>query len=100
MGMVAVANIVGDGELPRLPDPWLPGERLAGGGSGETYTAVDRLTGDACVVKVFAAAERSRRGALAELRSLTALAHPSIVRLRDLGQISQAEYEARIADLD
>jgi hypothetical protein len=84
---VAVANLVDDSAGPRLPERYQLGARLGGGASGETYAAHDRTREAACVVKIFAAGGAARREALAEFRGLETLAHPSIVRVRDVGRL-------------
>jgi transcriptional regulator with GAF, ATPase, and Fis domain len=61
------------------------GERLGHGGSGDTFAATDLETGTARVLKLFrrvAAAD-----ALAEFRGLETFAHPSIVRVHDIGRL-------------
>jgi transcriptional regulator with GAF, ATPase, and Fis domain len=63
------------------------GERLGEGASGEAYGVVDTTDGAACVAKVFAAGAAARGAAIAELAGLQALAHPSVVRVRDVGRM-------------
>ncbi|HLK88826.1 MAG TPA: sigma 54-interacting transcriptional regulator [Polyangia bacterium] len=88
---MAAANVV-DGSAEqreaRLPARYRVGERLGAGASGETFAALDTATGDACVIKLFAADPRARGFALAEFRGLETLAHPSVVRLRYIGRLS------------
>jgi transcriptional regulator with GAF, ATPase, and Fis domain len=60
------------------------GDRLGAGASGETFAAVDTADGQPCVLKVFAAARAG--DAAPELRSLLTLAHPGVVRVRDVGR--------------
>jgi hypothetical protein len=60
------------------------GERLGRGASGETFAVVDTTDGAACVAKVFAGGAAGR-GARSRARGLQALAHPSVVRVRDVG---------------
>jgi serine/threonine-protein kinase PknK len=87
---MVVANLVDSGRAnndeaaPVLDGRYLAGKRLGGGASGETYAAEERTTGAACVVKLFDPATRA--GATTEFRQLTALAHPSVVRVRDIGR--------------
>jgi transcriptional regulator with GAF, ATPase, and Fis domain/Tfp pilus assembly protein PilF len=64
------------------------GERLGAGASGETFAAIDTTTGTACVLKLFAADPRGQLFALAEFRGLETLAHPSVVRVRDIGRLA------------
>ena len=63
------------------------GERLGAGASGETFGAIDGANGTACVVKVFAVGAAARGAAVAEFRGLETLAHPSVVRVRDVGRL-------------
>ncbi len=84
---MSVANIV-DSRVPaQLPARYRVSERLGGGASGETFAAIDTATDTACVIKLFAEGLRGRRFALAEFRGLETLAHPSVVRLRDIGRL-------------
>jgi len=86
---VSVANLV-DGAVPAgsaLPERYVLGDRLGAGAAGETYAARDRARDDACVVKIFAGGAAARREALAEFRGLETLAHPSVVRVRDVGRL-------------
>jgi len=80
---VAVANIVGASVLPAR---YAAGERLGQGASGETFAVVDATDGAACVAKLFAASAAARGAAMNELAGLQALAHPSVVRVRDVGR--------------
>jgi serine/threonine-protein kinase PknK len=90
MSVMAVANLVDSGQpqieevVPVLDGRYVAGKRLGRGASGETYTAQERTTGAACVVKLFDPATRA--AATAEFRQLTELAHPSVVRVRDIGR--------------
>ena len=88
---VAAANIVdavevGSGRAAALPAA-LPGRGAAGAAAHRARPSprVDARTGTPCVVKVFAAGAAARGAALAEFRGLETLAHPSIVRVRDVG---------------
>jgi transcriptional regulator with GAF, ATPase, and Fis domain len=71
----------------QLPARYEVTERLGAGASGETFAAIDRTNDTACVIKLFADGSRGRRSALAEFRGLETLAHPSVVRLRDIGRL-------------
>ncbi len=84
---MSVANVVDSRVTTRLPARYQVGERLGAGASGETFAAIDTTTDTACVVKLFADGSRGRRFALAEFRGLETLAHPSVVRLRDIGRL-------------
>ena len=64
------------------------GEKLGAGASGETFAAFDTTTGTACVIKLFVADPRGQQFALAEFRGLETLAHPSVVRVRDIGRLA------------
>jgi len=83
---VTAANIVGVPGPPVLPARYALGERLGQGASGETFAVVDTTDGTACVAKLFAAGAAARGAAMNELAGLQALAHPSIVRVRDVGR--------------
>ena len=85
---MSTANIV-DGSRPALdlPARYVAGERLGAGASGETFAAIDGATGTACVVKVFTIGAAARSTAVAEFRGLETLAHPGIVRVRDVGRL-------------
>ena len=85
---MAVANVVDRAEAASIPARFRLGERLGGGASGETFAARDTTDDSACVVKLFAADARGQRFALAEFRGLETLAHPSVVRLRDIGRLA------------
>ena len=84
---MSVANVVDSRVTAQLPARYQVGERLGAGASGETFAAIDRTTDTACVIKLFADGSRGRRFALAEFRGLETLAHPSVVRLRDIGRL-------------
>jgi len=84
---VSVANIVDSRTAAELPARYRVGERLGAGASGETFAAIDTTTNTACVIKLFPDGLRGRRFALAEFRGLETLAHPSVVRLRDIGRL-------------
>jgi transcriptional regulator with GAF, ATPase, and Fis domain len=84
---VTVANLVDsdlEGAAPALDARFVALRRLGQGASGETYAAQDATTRAACVVKIFAPAARGL--AADEFRSLTSLAHPSVVRVRHVGR--------------
>jgi len=83
---VSAANIV-DASPVALPIRYTAGERLGHGASGETFAVVDTTDGAACVAKVFAAGAAARGAAVNELAGLQALAHPSVVRVRDIGRL-------------
>ena len=84
---MSVANIVDSRTAAELPARYRVGERLGAGASGETFAAIDTTTNTACVIKLFPDGLRGRRFALAEFRGLETLAHPSVVRLRDIGRL-------------
>ena len=84
---MSVANVVDSRVTTQLPARYQVSERLGAGASGETFVALDRTTNTACVIKLFADGSRGRRSALAEFRGLETLAHPSVVRLRDIGRL-------------
>ena len=69
-----------------MPGRYRLEERLGAGAAGETYAAVDTSTGAGCVIKIFAPDPRGAGLALAEFRGLETLAHPAIVRVRDIGR--------------
>jgi transcriptional regulator with GAF, ATPase, and Fis domain/tetratricopeptide (TPR) repeat protein len=81
---VAAANIV---DTTLLPARYAALEPLGQGASGEAYGVVDTTDGVACVAKVFAAGAGARGAAIAELAGLQALAHPSVVQVRDIGRL-------------
>jgi serine/threonine-protein kinase PknK len=84
---VSTANLVDASPLPGLPARYAAGERLGTGASGETLAAVDTADGTACVLKVFAPGPAGRGTALGELAGLQAVAHPGVVRVRDVGRL-------------
>ena len=84
---MSAANVVDSPVTTQLPARYRVGERLGAGSSGETFAAVDSATNTACVIKLFAEGSRGRRSALAEFRGLETLAHPCVVRLRDIGRL-------------
>jgi len=84
---VANANIVVASAAEAFPARWAQGERLGAGASGETFAVVDTADGVACVAKVFAASAAARGSAVNELAGLETLAHPSVVRVRDVGRL-------------
>ena len=63
-------------------------ERAGSGGSAEVWRARDERTGDEVAVKrlhpIVVASESGRRRLVREFRALRQLAHPNIVRVRDL----------------
>jgi serine/threonine-protein kinase PknK len=84
---VTVANFV-DSD-PRRPGPLLGDRYRTGGGLGHgasarTFAAEDVATGDRVVVKLFEAT--STATATAEFKQLLGLAHPNVVRVRDIGR--------------
>jgi transcriptional regulator with GAF, ATPase, and Fis domain len=81
---VSAANIV---DASPLPARYAVGERLGQGASGETFAAVDTADGAACVAKIFTAGLAARGAAINELEGLRALAHASVVRVRDAGRV-------------
>ena len=83
---MSTANIV-DASPVALPLRYTAGERLGHGASGETFAVVDSTDGAACVAKVFAAGAAARGAAVNELAGLQAVAHPSVVRVRDIGRL-------------
>jgi serine/threonine-protein kinase PknK len=72
--------------LTGLPTRYAPGERLGAGASGATYAATDTASGAACVIKVLS--EAARGDGIAEYRGLVELAHPGVVRVRDIGRLA------------
>src|SRR5262245_9306094 len=85
------ANIVdarpGASGAAALPARYKAGERLGQGASGETFAVVDTSDGGECVAKIFAGDAAARGAAMSELAGLQALAHPSVVRVRDVGRL-------------
>jgi transcriptional regulator with GAF, ATPase, and Fis domain len=81
---VSVANLVASGAAGALFEGrYVLGERLGAGASGETYAA-SNAGGEPCVIKLFSA--EAGPGAAGEFRRLEALAHRSVVRVRDIGR--------------
>jgi len=81
---VSTANLV---DAFDFPPRWAQGERIGQGASGETFAVVDTSDSVACVAKVFATGAAARGVAINELAGLQALAHPSVVRVRDVGRL-------------
>ena len=69
---------------PRLGERYVARRRLGRGASAETYEVEDRATGETLVAKVFDAATHAT--AAEEFRQLVGVAHPSVVRVRDIGR--------------
>jgi transcriptional regulator with GAF, ATPase, and Fis domain/Tfp pilus assembly protein PilF len=91
---VTAANVVDSGAgregMPVLDARFGALRPLGRGASGETWVARDTALGDECVVKLFHSTSPTSPAARAfaadELRALTSLGHPSIVRVRDAGR--------------
>jgi serine/threonine-protein kinase len=87
---VTAANFVDSADRSeRTPSPNLDGRYALGrglgrGSSAETFAARDAITGEAVVVKLFD--RESRATATDEFRQLLGVAHPSVVRVRDIGR--------------
>ena len=83
---MTVANLVaGDPtSAPGLGERYVAGRRLGHGASAETYEVEDRATGETLVAKVFDATTPAM--AAEEFRQLVGVAHPSVVRVRDIGR--------------
>jgi transcriptional regulator with GAF, ATPase, and Fis domain len=82
----AAGTADGAAALTGLPTRYVPGERLGEGASGTTYAALDTSSGAACVIKVVS--EAARAHGIAEYRGLVGLAHPGVVRVRDIGRLA------------
>jgi serine/threonine-protein kinase PknK len=83
---MSAANLVDTSPATeRLCGGYRLGALLGRGASGETYAATAE-SGEACVVKLFAAAPGDDASATGEFRRLAAVAHPSVVRVRDVGR--------------
>ncbi|HTA20237.1 MAG TPA: phosphotransferase, partial [Polyangia bacterium] len=80
------ANLVAGApvSVPGLGERYVAGRRLGRGASAETYEVEDRATGEKLVAKVFDAATHAT--AAEEFRQLVDVAHPSVVRVRDIGR--------------
>jgi serine/threonine-protein kinase PknK len=87
---VTAANFVASaqpGAAPPLDGRYVAERRLGRGSSGETFVATDAATGETVVVKLFDLASPAARSmATDEFRRLLSLAHPSVVRVRDIGR--------------
>ena len=84
---MTVANLVDSDQrrpAPALDGRYVVGRALGRGASAETFAARDATTGEAVVVKLFEG--ESRATATAEFRQLLTVAHPSVVRVRDIGR--------------
>jgi tetratricopeptide (TPR) repeat protein len=71
-------------------------ERLARGGMGEVFRALDRSTGDFVALKRLLASAMSQRGVVAhfmrEYHALSALRHPRIIEVYDYGVDQGVQY--------
>ncbi|HVR02240.1 MAG TPA: protein kinase, partial [Polyangia bacterium] len=67
-----------------LDSRYVARRKLGRGASGETFTAEDAATGEKLVVKLFDQA--SGATATDEFRQLLSVAHPNVVRVRDIGR--------------
>ena len=76
-------------EHQSFADRWAIGHELGSGGTGTVYSAVDRVSGERCAVKVLPAVGDGRQAddpeVLRELRISEALAHPHVVRAHASG---------------
>jgi transcriptional regulator with GAF, ATPase, and Fis domain len=84
---VTVANLVDSSATapaPGLGGRYVLGRALGRGASAQTFAARDTTTGEPVVVKLFD--RESRATATEEFRQLLAVAHPSVVRVRDIGR--------------
>ncbi|HEV3030087.1 MAG TPA: serine/threonine-protein kinase, partial [Polyangia bacterium] len=84
---MTVANFVdgaGPEPVPLLDGRYVAGRKLGRGASGETFAAEDAATGEELVVKLFDRA--SGAAATDEFRQLLSVAHPNVVRVRDIGR--------------
>ncbi len=69
-------------------------ERLGGGAQGSVWLAEDLAGGGRCALKgVATAGVDAARNLAGEFRHLASLAHPSLVRVRDLGRASSGPIE-------
>ncbi|HVZ75428.1 MAG TPA: serine/threonine-protein kinase, partial [Polyangia bacterium] len=82
--LVASADARGRVGLPVLDGRYVATARLGRGASGSTWAAEDVARGDRCVVKLFGAGAGAEIAG--EFRRLASLAHPSVVRVRDVGR--------------
>src|SRR4051812_19069732 len=65
-------------------------DQLGEGGAATTFGARDRTTGERCALKLFRTpGPRSEMHAAEEFRRLTGVAHPGVVRVRDLGRTDE-----------
>jgi transcriptional regulator with GAF, ATPase, and Fis domain/tetratricopeptide (TPR) repeat protein len=84
---VTAANLVDS--AARAPSWWptdgryVAGRKLGEGASAETFLARDATTHEEVVLKLF---QPDARGAELEFRHLAGAAHPSVVRVRDIGR--------------
>ena len=69
---------------PSLGDRYRAGAGLGHGASARTFAAEDVTTGDRVVVKLFEST--STATATSEFQQLLGLAHPNVVRVRDIGR--------------
>jgi serine/threonine protein kinase len=72
-------------------------EAVGSGGMAVVYRAQDLLRGDRCAVKVLqpnVAGPKARSRFLHEARTMQALEHPNIVRIRDVGEEEGADFLA------
>jgi hypothetical protein len=82
----SVTTSTSDGGQPLLDGRYRLGERLGGGAAAEVFRAVDERLGRPVAIKLFRgdAAEQLQRHE-AEMRTLAALDHPSLVTVFDAG---------------
>ena len=70
-----------------VPARYAPGERLGSGASGETFAVVDTTRWGRVRGQGFRGGRGRGGAAVNELAGLQALAHPSVVRVRDIGRL-------------
>jgi serine/threonine protein kinase len=84
------------GDLPERFGPYKVEERLGAGGMGEVYRARDTRLGRDVAIKVIAGEKSKDAGLLArferEARAASALNHPNIVAIYDIGEQDGAPY--------
>src|SRR5262245_36306498 len=70
------------------------GAKIGAGASAEVFLADDLAAGDRCAVKLFMPGDDSAR-LVGEFARLTELSHPGIVRVRDLGEVRDGDFQGR-----
>jgi serine/threonine protein kinase/Flp pilus assembly protein TadD len=84
------------GDLPERFGPYKVEERLGAGGMGEVYRARDTRLGREVAIKVIAREKANNAALLArfdrEARAASALSHPNIVGVYDIGEQDGAPY--------